>query len=92
MAKKRLKQKRNKNEERRIREENFADRLFLLHLKKSLYVIIIWAVFIIVHNLISKFNGIDEDFFSTFSVYVIPVYLLVSIVYTLVKHKRIEGR
>ena len=91
MAKKRLIQKRNK-EERRIKEENFTDKLFLLHLKKSLYVIIVWVISMIIHNLILKFAGLDEELFSTLAVYIIPIYLLISIIYTLSKHKRIEGK
>ncbi len=93
MAKKRLNRK-NKRENNQgiIRVENTTDKLFLLHLKKSLYVIIIWALSIIVHNLIQRLTGIDEDLFSTISIYLIPLYLLVSIIYTLSKHKRLDKK
>ena len=88
MAKKRLNQK----NQRRIRVENNWDKLFLLHLKKSLYVIIIWAFAIIFHNLIYILADRDEDLLLALAIYVIPVYLLISVVYTLVKHKRVERR
>jgi len=90
MAKKRFQQKQNKYE-RRIKEEHVWDRIFLLHIKKSLYVIIFWAVSILIHNLILQFAGIDEGFFTAIALYVIPLYLLIAIIHTLSKHKRIEG-
>ena len=94
MAKKRFQRKQNKFEkyERRIKEEHVWDRIFLLHIKKSIYVIIIWAVSMIIHSMILKFSGIDEEFFTAIVLFVIPLYLLVAIIYTLAKHKRIEGK
>ena len=98
MAKKRLNQKLKRNQskfekyERRIKEEHVWDNLFLLHIKKSLYVIIIWALSIVIHNLIQRSSGIDEPYLTTVSLYVIPLYLLISVIYTLAKHKRIEGK
>lgn len=81
MAKKKSKQK----QQDRIREEHFIDRLFLLHLKKSLFVIIAWIVFLI---LAENYDG----FFETLALWVVPIYLLISVIYTLSKHKRIEGK
>ena len=94
MAKKRFRQKQSKIDkyERRIKEEHVWDRIFLLHIKKSIYVIIIWAVSILVHNLILRFAGIDEMFFTSLALYIIPLYLLIAIIYTLAKHRRIEGK
>ena len=93
MARKKSKSKKqNSKAVDRIRVENGWDRLFLLHIRKSLYVIIAWAVSIIVHNLIYKLSGIDEPFFTSIAIWVIPVYLLISLIYTLSKHKRIEGK
>ena len=97
MEKRKLNSKKTRNKqskdnyERRIREEHIWDRIFLLHIRKSLYVIIIWIASMIIHNLIFKFVGIDEALFTTIALYIIPPYLLVSVIYTLVKHKRIEG-
>ena len=94
MAKKRYKtQRKNKFDkyERRIKEEHVWDRVFLLHLKKSLFVIIIWALSLIVLNIIQKSTGIDEPYLTALALYIIPLYLLVSIIYTLSKHKKIEG-
>mgnify|MGYP001599212899 CR=1 FL=1 len=85
MAKRRLKSK-NQNNQNKIREKNNADKLFLLHIKKSLYVIIIWALSIIIHNLVYKFSGIDEPFFTILAIYIIPIYLLISVIYTLIRH------
>ena len=95
MAKKRLRQKNKAKKqnkyERRIREEHMWDKLFLLHIRKSLYVIIIWVASMLIHNLIFRFAGIDEPLFTFLALYIIPLYLLISVIYTLAKHKRIEG-
>jgi hypothetical protein len=93
MAKKRFQQKTNKktNDKRKIKEEHVWDRIFLLQIRKSLLVIVIWVLSMIVHSLILRFAGIDEPFFATLALWIIPVYLLISIIYTLSKHKRIEG-
>jgi transposase len=93
MARKKLKSKKKSSKTQdRIKVENGWDRLFLLHIRKSLYIIIVWALSIIVHNLIYKFSAIDEPFFTIIAIYIIPVYLLISLIYTLSKHKRIEGK
>ncbi len=94
MAQKRLKQKRqSKNTTQdKIREENIFDHFFLLHIRKSLYVIIVWALSIIIHNLVFRFAGFDEPLFTSIAIYVIPAYLFISVIYTLSKHKRIEGK
>ena len=94
MAKKRFQRKISRLDkyERRIKEEHVWDKIFLLYIKKSLYIIIIWALSIIIHNLISKFTGIDEPFLTTLAIYIIPLYILISVIYTLAKHKRIEGK
>ncbi len=65
------------------------DSFFLLHLKKSLYIIIAWALFIIAHNLAARIFNFDEMFFSILAVYIIPLYLLISVVYTLFKHSKL---
>lgn len=90
MAKKRLKS-RNKKQSR-VMDRKPADRIFLLHIKKSLYVIIIWALSIIIHNLIYRFFSMDEEILSTFAVYIMPAYLLVSIIYTLSRHKKFDEK
>ncbi|MEX2017226.1 MAG: hypothetical protein WD876_02025 [Candidatus Pacearchaeota archaeon] len=97
MAKKRFQQKKRKQNniqkyERRIKEEHIWDRIFLLHIKKSITVIIIWALSLIIHESIQKFSGFDEPYLTALAIYIIPLYLLISIIYTLLKHKRIEGK
>jgi len=85
-----LKKQKKLSNERKIREENNWDKIFLLHLKKSLYIIIIWASLMIIHNLIYRFSGFDEAFFTIIALYIMPFYLLMSIIYTLLKHKRLD--
>lgn len=77
--------KKSKQHENRIREEHLIDKLFLLHLKKSLFVIIAWIAFLI---LAENYDG----FYETLALWVVPIYLLISVIYTLSKHKRIEGK
>ena len=90
-SKKTRNKQRKDNYERRIREEHVWDKIFLLHIRKSLYVIMIWIGSMIIHQMILKFAGFDEPFFTAIALWIVPPYLLISVIYTLVKHKRIEG-
>jgi hypothetical protein len=90
MAKRRYLQRKASRHRDRIREENAMDRIFLLHLHKSLYVIIVWAASILLHNILLSLARIDEPFFVFLAIYIIPIYILISVTYTLAKHRRIE--
>ena len=93
MAKRKSRQKTKQDKyERRIKEEHLWDKIFLLHIKKSLYVIIIWVLSIIIHEAILRFTVVDEPFFTAIAIYIIPAYLLISVIHTLSKHKRVEGK
>jgi hypothetical protein len=67
--------------------ENF----FLLTWKKVLWIIIAWIAAVLLHNFVyGLFKGFfdrtggDEPFFFLIAVVVIPLYLFISIVYTIV--------
>lgn len=69
----------------------FADTLFLLTWKKLLLIPAAWLLCVILHNAIygifqSFFEpGGDEPVFFLLAVVVIPIYALVSLVYSLVR-------
>jgi hypothetical protein len=71
---------------------NRFDKLFLLTWKKVFLGVIAWFVAVILHNLVYAFivgvlkiEIVDEPFFFIIAVLVIPLYFLISIVYTLIK-------
>lgn len=76
---------------KRKKKENRFDKFFLLTWKKIFIGIIAWFIAVIIHNLIyAFFMGVlnidfDEPFFFIIAIFVIPLYFLISIVYTLIK-------
>jgi len=68
------------------------DKWFLLSWKKVSIIIIAWIASVVLHNLVYAifsdfFNttiGGDEPFFFLIAIFVIPTYLVVSIIYTII--------
>ncbi len=68
------------------------DKWFLLSWKKVAIIIIAWIASVVLHNLVyvifsDYFNatiGGDEPFFFLIAIFVIPTYLVVSIIYTII--------
>ena len=58
--------------------------LFLFTWKKLWIIIIVGFVSIILHNLLSALLGVEEAFFFIIVVFVIPIYFLIVIVYSIV--------
>jgi hypothetical protein len=69
----------------RQRKESKIERYFLLSGKKLAYAFVAWIVAIILHNLVSALLGIEEPVFFLIAVVIIPLYFLISLVYTLNK-------
>lgn len=71
---------------------NNFDKCFLLSWKKVAIIIIAWIASVILHNIVyaifyDYFNatiGGDEPFFFLIAIFVIPTYLVVSIIYTII--------
>jgi len=68
--------------------------LFLLSWKKLWIVVVGGFVSIILHNLISGLMGTEEAFFFILVVFVLPVYILIAVMYSLIyktkdKYKKI---
>jgi len=58
--------------------------LFLLNWKKLWIVIVTGFVSIILHNLISGLLGTEEAFFFIIVVFIIPLYLLIATLFSLI--------
>ena len=74
------------------KQKNKCDKWFLLTWKKILIIIVGWFLAVILHNLfyaLSEMSGknlaIGEVFFFLIAVIVIPIYVLISFVYTAIK-------
>ncbi len=81
MARKKYLQNKSKRNQR-------SKGFFILHLKKSLLITLIWMLSIIFHHLIELIFNIQEKVLLFISVYLIPLYLFIAVIYTLVHHKR----
>ena len=58
--------------------------LLLLSWKKLWIVVVGGFVSIILHNLISGLIGVEEAFFFILVVFVLPVYILIAVIYSLI--------
>jgi len=71
---------------------NNLDKWFLLSWKKVAIILIAWIASVILHNIIyvifiDYFNstpGGDEPFFFLIAIIIIPIYLVVLIIYTII--------
>lgn len=63
-------------------------KLLNLNLKKFVLMIIAFIILIILHNIIYAITGFEEAVFFTLALVVIPVFLLLSIIYTLLGTKK----
>jgi len=70
---------------------NNLDKWFLLSWKKVAIILIAWIASVILHNIVyaifyDYFNAIggDEPFFFLIAIFVIPLYLVVLIIYTII--------
>jgi hypothetical protein len=73
------------------KKKNKLDKYFLLNWRNFFLIIVIWIVSVILHNLtyafivgILRIKIIDESFFFTIAVILIPIYFLISVTYTII--------
>ena len=59
-------------------------KIFLLSWKKILSVVIIGVISILLHNIVSFLFDMEEIVFFLIVVFFIPIYLALSIIYTLI--------
>jgi Na+/melibiose symporter-like transporter len=55
--------------------------------KKIVVVLALWLISVILHNLISGLLGNEEAFFFIVAVFVLPIYLVVALLYSLLRKK-----
>lgn len=59
-------------------------KFFTLTIKKFFLTILAFIVFVVLHNVFYAVFGFEEGFFFTLAVFGIPIYIVVSFVYTIV--------
>ena len=65
-------------------------KLFLLNLKKLVWIIVMWIVAVLLHNLIYGLFGVEEPVFFSIAGTIIPLYFIISLIYSLVYLIRIK--
>lgn len=63
--------------------------LFLLNWKRFLFILALAVISIILHNVISALIGVEEAFFFILVIFVLPIYIVIAIVYTLIHYLKI---
>jgi hypothetical protein len=61
------------------------DKLFLISWKKSILIVVSWFIAVLLHNAVDAIFHVEEAFFFLIAVIVIPLYLLVFIIYNLIR-------
>jgi len=67
------------------KNKNKFDKYFLLSWRKLWIIVVSGFVGIILHNLLSALLGVEEAFFFILVVFVIPIYFIISVIYSLIK-------
>jgi hypothetical protein len=68
-------------------KKNF-DKWFLLTWKKLWIIIVFSFIFILFHNAFYAIFNVEEAFFLILVIFVIPVYFMACVVYSLIKKKK----
>lgn len=59
-------------------------KFFILNPKKLCLIVAVGSVSIILHNLVSGLTGSEEAFFFTLVIFVLPAYILIALLFTLI--------
>ena len=62
------------------------EKYLLLDLKKLVIIIVSFMVAVLLHNIISALIAVEEAVFFILAVFVIPLYFLISVGYTIFHH------
>ncbi len=65
--------------------KNKFDKYFLLNWQKVWIIIVSWFVSILLHNVFSALFNTEEVFFFIIAIFIIPIYVLVVLIYSLIK-------
>ncbi len=63
-----------------------AAKIFLLEVRKAAYLTLAWVAAVFLHNIISGLMGREEWVFFLIAVFVIPFYLTLILIYTLIHY------
>ena len=66
------------------------EKFFILSWKKILLLVLIWFVAVILHNAVDVIFHIEEAFFFIIAIFVIPLYFMISLIYTV--YKKLRGK
>ena len=69
-----------------------AKDILLLTWKKALLIIGAWIVSVVLHNAIGALFGFEEALFFIIAIFVIPIYVVVAVVYSVVYLVREKNR
>jgi hypothetical protein len=61
------------------------EKLFSFSWKKLWIIVVSWFVSVILHNIVSGLFGIEEAFFFIIAIFIIPIYVVIFIVYNLIR-------
>jgi len=61
------------------------EKYFLLNLKKVAIIIIAWILAVIAHNAFYAIFNIEDALFFIIAVFIIPIYAIIAIIYTIIK-------
>jgi hypothetical protein len=70
------------------KRKNKFDKLFLLSWRKLWIVVVGGFVSIILHNAIDALFHVEEAFFFIIVIFVIPIYMVIAIIYSLIKRMK----
>ena len=59
--------------------------LFMLNWRKIWLIVVVGFISIIIHNMMCALLGKEEVFFLSIVLFVLPVYFILSLIYTLIK-------
>lgn len=70
---------------RESKKMNKLDKYFFLNRKKFLLILGLWFLVVLLHNFFSVLFNLEEGFFFIFAVIVIPLYFIITAIYTIIK-------
>ena len=65
----------------------FNKKTFLLSRRKVAVLFVLWVLFVVMHNLLYAIFGVEEAFFFILAVFVVPLYLIISVIVSLLLFK-----
>ncbi|MEK6926674.1 MAG: hypothetical protein AABW50_05345 [Nanoarchaeota archaeon] len=83
------KRKRSKGKSAVRSKKGFFEKYLTLDWKEAYLILILWFLFIVLHNLINAIFRIQEEVLVVFYKWIIPVFFLIALLYTISKRKKV---